>query len=171
MENFNNNIVRLADHKDSKNKADRNDPYDDVVLACLRDGKSIEESIKAANAQYPDEALPINENNLTDIRDNYEYLLNHLIIKDKLKTIDQGYQNLSGNIDTVNFINCEESDDLIVSFSFDEGAEFGIEGFVIHRCLKYEFILKPYERGPAVDWTDDDEIILVKSVKINPQRV
>jgi hypothetical protein len=39
---------------------------------------------------------------------------------------------LSGNIDTVNFINCEESDDLIVSFSFDEGAEFGIEGFVIH---------------------------------------
>jgi hypothetical protein len=36
-------------------------PYDDVVLACLRDGKSIEESIKAANAQYPDEALPINE--------------------------------------------------------------------------------------------------------------
>jgi hypothetical protein len=78
---------------------------------------------------------------------------------------------LSGNIDTVNFIHCEESDDLVVSFSFDEGTEFGIDGFWIHRCVKYEFILKPYERGPAVDWTDDDEIILVKSVKINPQRV
>lgn len=27
-------------------------------------------------------------------------------------------------MDTVNFINYEESDDLIVSFSFDEGTEF-----------------------------------------------
>jgi hypothetical protein len=76
-----------------------------------------------------------------------------------------------GNIDTVSFINCKESDDLIVSFSFDEGAEFGIEGFTIHRYLKYEFTLKSYERGPAIDCTDGDEIILVKSVKINPQRV
>jgi hypothetical protein len=84
---------------------------------------------------------------------------------------DIGGRKLNGNIDTVNFITYEESDDLIVSFSFDEGTEFGIDGFMIHRCPKYEFIMEPYERGPSVDWTDDDEIILVKSVKINPQRV
>jgi hypothetical protein len=57
--------------------------YDEVVLACLREGKSIEESIKAANAKYPDEALQINNNNLIDLREHYKYLLNHLIIKDK----------------------------------------------------------------------------------------
>lgn len=37
--------------------------------------------------------------------------------------------------------------------------------------MKYEFILKPSERGPGIDWTDDDEIILVKSVKMNPRRM
>ncbi|HEX3044263.1 MAG TPA: SEC-C metal-binding domain-containing protein [Bacillota bacterium] len=145
--------------------------YDDFVLANLREGWSIEESIKAANLKYPDEALQINETNQDDVKAHYEYLSNHLLIQDKFKTIKKGARKSDGVIDTVNFIHTEDSDDLVVSFSFDEGTEFGIDGFTIHRCLKYEFILKPYERGPAVGWTADDEIILVKSVKINPRQV
>ena len=62
--------------------------YDEVILTCLREGKLIEESIKVANAKYPDEALQISENNLKDIRDHYEYLLNHLILKDNFKMIE-----------------------------------------------------------------------------------
>lgn len=98
-------------------------------------------------------------------------MLNHLELKEKFKTIGKRNRVSSGNIDTVNFILCEDGDDLSVSFSFDEGTEFGIEGFIIHRCVKFEFILNPWERGPSVEWTEDDQIILVKSVKINPQRV
>jgi hypothetical protein len=145
--------------------------YDDVILACLQEGKSIDESIKAANAQYPDEALQINENNLNDLKAHYEYLFNHLIIKDKFTMIDKACEKSNQTIDTVNFITYEESDDLVVSFSFDEDTEFGVNGFMIHRCPKYELFLRPFERGPYIDWTDDDVIILVKSVKINPQRV
>jgi hypothetical protein len=145
--------------------------YDDAVLTCLQAGKSIDESIKAANAKYPDEALQLNVNNLNDIKAHYEYLLNHLNIKDKFAMINKDCPKSGQSIDTVNFITDEESDDLIVSFSFDEGTEFGVDGFMIHRCPKYEFILNPFERGPSIDWTDDDEIILVKSVKMNPRRV
>lgn len=66
--------------------------YDDVVLACLRNGNSIEKSLQAANAKYPAEALQLNENNLTDIRDHYEYLLNYLIIKEKFKVNGKSYR-------------------------------------------------------------------------------
>lgn len=145
--------------------------YDNVVLACVQEDKSIGESIRVANAKYPDEALQLNENNLNDIKDHYEYLLNHLNIKGKFAMIDKDCQEPGESIDTVNFITYEEFDDLIVSFSFNEGTEFGVDGFMIHRCPKYEFILKPSEKGPSIYWTDDDEIILVKSVKINPRRV
>lgn len=70
-------------------------------------------------------------------------------------------------MDKVRFITTEDNDDLILSFSFDEGTEFGVEGFMIHRCPKYEFALMPHERGPSIAWTDEDEIITVKEVKLS----
>ena len=60
-------------------------------------------------------------------------------------------------MDTVNFLTIETGTDLILSFSFDdEDTEYGVDGFMIHRAPKFEGILEPHERGPAVDWTDED---------------
>lgn len=70
-------------------------------------------------------------------------------------------------MDRVRFTTIEDNDDLILSFSFDEGTEFGVEGFIIHRSPKYEFALMPHERGPSIDWTDEDEIITVKEVELS----
>jgi len=57
--------------------------YDDVLLAALRDNKSIKESINIANAQYPNEALQYDASTINDIKDHYTYLLTHLEIKNK----------------------------------------------------------------------------------------
>ena len=70
-------------------------------------------------------------------------------------------------MDKVRFTTIQEDDDLILSFSFDEGTEFGVEGFMVHRCPKYEFALMPYERGPSVTWTDDDEIVTVETFELS----
>jgi hypothetical protein len=74
-------------------------------------------------------------------------------------------------MDRVEFITIQNDDDLILSFSFDEQAEFGVEGFIIHRCPKYEFALMPHERGPSIAWTEDDEIITVKEIKLTRETV
>ena len=63
-------------------------------------------------------------------------------------------------MDIVQFTTIEENDDLVLSFSFEEGTEFGVEGFCIQRTPKFEFALNPDERGACIDWTEDDEIIL-----------
>jgi hypothetical protein len=70
-------------------------------------------------------------------------------------------------MDIVRFTTIEDNDDLILSFSFDEGTEFGIDGFIIQRSPKFEFILMPHERGPSIDWTDDDEIITAKEIELS----
>ena len=74
-------------------------------------------------------------------------------------------------MDTVNFITTETGDDLILSFSFDEGTCFDVDGFIIQRTPKFELILRPDERGPSVDWTDDDERILIRKIKVTPREV
>jgi hypothetical protein len=74
-------------------------------------------------------------------------------------------------MDRVEFITIEDNDDLILSFSFDEQAEFGVEGFIIHRCPKYEFALMPHERGPSIAWTNGDEIITVKEIELSREAV
>ena len=74
-------------------------------------------------------------------------------------------------MDAVNFITIETGDDLILSFSFDEGTRFGVDGFIVQRTPKFELILKPDERGPSVDWTDDDERILIKKINVTPREV
>ncbi len=70
-------------------------------------------------------------------------------------------------MDKVNFIMVEEDQDLVLSLSFDEGTEFGVEGFIVQRSPQFEFILAPEERGPSLDWTDEDEIILVREVTLS----
>lgn len=69
-------------------------------------------------------------------------------------------------MDLVRFVSIEQGEDLILSFSFDEGTEFGIDGFIMQRNPKYEFLLQPHERGPSIDWTDDDEVITIKEVNL-----
>ena len=74
-------------------------------------------------------------------------------------------------MDLVQFVMVEEGDDLILSFSFSEGTEFGIDGFIIQRSPKYEFALFPHEKGASIDWTEDDEIRLVKSVRLSRKTI
>ena len=70
-------------------------------------------------------------------------------------------------MDRVQFTSIEDKDDLILSFSFNEGTRFGIDGFIMQRTPKYEFALMPYERGLSIGWTDDDEIILVEEIELS----
>ncbi|MFQ5866295.1 MAG: hypothetical protein ACE5IW_13820 [bacterium] len=69
-------------------------------------------------------------------------------------------------MDIVQFVTIDDGDDLVLSFSFPEGTQFGVGGFVIQRTPKLEFALMPHERGPSIDWTEDDEVILVKEVNL-----
>ncbi|MFQ5605967.1 MAG: hypothetical protein ACE5HS_22070 [bacterium] len=55
-------------------------------------------------------------------------------------------------MDKVLFVTIEKGPDMVLSFSFEEDTRFGVDGFIIQRSPKYEFILKPFERGPSVDW-------------------
>ena len=74
-------------------------------------------------------------------------------------------------MDKVNFTIIEDGIDLVLSFSFDEGTEFGIDGFVMERTPKLECALQPHERGASIDWTDDDVIILVTKVKLSKDTI
>lgn len=68
-------------------------------------------------------------------------------------------------MDKVNFIHTEFGTDIILSLSFDEGTEFGIEGFIIIRTPIYEFILAPHERGAYVNWDEETDIIeIIKEI-------
>ena len=68
-------------------------------------------------------------------------------------------------MDKVNFIHTEVGTDIMLSLSFDEGAEFGIEGFIIVRTPKYEFLLLPHERGASVNWDEEtDTIEIIKEI-------
>ena len=68
-------------------------------------------------------------------------------------------------MDNVNFIHTEVGTDIILSLSFDEGTEFGIEGFIIVRTPKYEFLLLPHERGASINWDEEtDTIEIIKEI-------
>lgn len=70
-------------------------------------------------------------------------------------------------MDRVNFLTIELDEDLILSFSFDDNTTYGVDGYCIHRAPKLEPILAPHERGPTVDWLDDDTIILIRKVEFD----
>jgi len=74
-------------------------------------------------------------------------------------------------MDKVAFVRLENSDDILISFSFEEGTRFGIGGFLIQRTPKYEYIFKPEERGASVSWDEDDILVLLDEVYINRKQV
>jgi hypothetical protein len=51
--------------------------YDDLLLSSLRDGKSIKEALQFA--------LGFDNSNIKDIEEHYDYLLEHLEIKEKFR--------------------------------------------------------------------------------------
>jgi hypothetical protein len=61
--------------------------YDREVIHWLRRGKSISKAIAKANEKYPKEALQVNDANLSDLKDHYEYLADHDTINDKLAAL------------------------------------------------------------------------------------
>jgi len=59
--------------------------YDYEVVAGLRKGLSILKALELAKEKYPDEALQWDDDTIVDIKDHYEYLMNHEDILSKLK--------------------------------------------------------------------------------------
>ena len=49
--------------------------YDDEVLQGLRDGCDVPEAIARANLKYPDEALVVDDTNIQDVAEHYEFML------------------------------------------------------------------------------------------------
>ncbi|MDA2921256.1 hypothetical protein MYX76_17485 [Desulfobacterota bacterium AH_259_B03_O07] len=68
-------------------------------------------------------------------------------------------------MDKVNFIYTEVGTDIILSLSFDEDTEFGIDRFILIRTPKYEFALLPHERGASINWDEEPDVIeIVKEI-------
>ncbi|ODS32376.1 MAG: hypothetical protein SCARUB_02487 [Candidatus Scalindua rubra] len=61
-------------------------------------------------------------------------------------------------MDKVVFTHLENTDDIIISLSCEEGSAFGVDGFTIQRTPKYEFIYSPDERGACIEWDESDDI-------------
>ena len=67
-------------------------------------------------------------------------------------------------MEKVQFILLEDGDDIIISLSCGDGGKFGIDGFVIQRCPKFESILPPNDRGASIAWDEDDIVVLLDNV-------
>ncbi len=65
------------------------------------------------------------------------------------------------------FVDLENSDDIIISLCFEEENELGDDGFLIQRTPKYEYIVRPEERGASIAWDEDDIVVLLDEVYIN----
>ncbi len=75
-------------------------------------------------------------------------------------------------MDKVRFVNLENEEDIIISFSFDEGTEFGIGGFIVQRNAGLEFILPPEDKGACLTWDDDDDTrVLLDNVVIERHQI
>lgn len=75
-------------------------------------------------------------------------------------------------MDKVKFTLLENSGDIMISLSCEEGTEFGIDGFLIQRNRKLESLLSPEERGACVAWEDyDDIIVLLDEVYLNRKEI
>ena len=70
-------------------------------------------------------------------------------------------------MDKVKFLTLEHAKDIVISLSFDEGTEFGVDGFIVQRNASLEFILPPDEKGACLAWDDEDDIrVLLDKVVI-----
>ena len=58
--------------------------YDNEVVRWLRKGKNIRKALLKANKKHPGEALKIDDSNIDDIADHYDYLMQHEEILRKL---------------------------------------------------------------------------------------
>ena len=58
--------------------------YDNAIIKELSKGRSIKKALKIAARQYPDEALQYTDENIDDIKEHYEFLLNHELMKKKI---------------------------------------------------------------------------------------
>lgn len=61
--------------------------YDNEVVAGLRKGLAITKSLELAGEKYPNEALQWDENTIVEIKDHYEYLMNHEDILSKIESL------------------------------------------------------------------------------------
>ena len=59
--------------------------YDSEVVAGLRRGLSIVKALELAKEKHPDEHLQWDDDTIVDIKDHYQYLMNHEDILSKLK--------------------------------------------------------------------------------------
>jgi len=59
--------------------------YDNEVLKWLRKDKNIKKAINKANQKYPDEALELDSSNINDVKEHYNYLLEHVKIMHNLE--------------------------------------------------------------------------------------
>jgi hypothetical protein len=59
--------------------------YDTEVVAGLRTGLSITKALELAGKKFPNEALQWDEKSIVEIKDHYEYLMNHEDILTKRK--------------------------------------------------------------------------------------
>jgi hypothetical protein len=58
--------------------------YDDIIIKELNKGRSIKKALKIAAKKYPDEALQYTDETIDEIKEHYEFLLNHELIKKKI---------------------------------------------------------------------------------------
>lgn len=58
--------------------------YDNAIIKELSKEQSIKKALKIAAREYPDEALQDTDENIDDIKEHYEFLLNHELIKKKI---------------------------------------------------------------------------------------
>ena len=63
--------------------------YDYEVVRGLREGLSILKALELAKEKYPEEALQWDDDTIVDIKDHYEYLMNHENILSKLKGVSK----------------------------------------------------------------------------------
>jgi rubrerythrin len=68
-----------------KERTPREIAYDSEVVVGLRRGLSILRALELAKEKYPDEAIQWDDDSIVDIKDHYEYLMNHEDILSKLK--------------------------------------------------------------------------------------
>jgi hypothetical protein len=76
-------LERAREHIGDRSKAESD--YDDAVVAHLSAGKDIKSAIRAANQQYPDEALSPGADHWPHLAARYEYIMEHKAILKRLR--------------------------------------------------------------------------------------
>ena len=63
--------------------------YDKEVIRWMRKGKNIAKAIAKASRKYPDEALQVTSESISDLEAHYEYLEQHDAIESKLRNLSK----------------------------------------------------------------------------------